>query len=136
LRQAAFGLFSEVPCAPRTSIYKSYNALRSFAHVFVKLHLYIGLVFGVLFILMGLTGTAISWRDEIDKWLNPDLLQAVSATRIPVGAATVESVTAKLMADPHFGKPNLLMLPTDEHDVFVAYYPIKGPRPAPDASAR
>src|SRR5204863_431533 len=36
LRQAAFGLFSEVPCAPRTSIYKSYNALRSFAHVFRK----------------------------------------------------------------------------------------------------
>jgi len=31
--------------------------LRTF---FVKLHLYIGLVFGVLFILMGLTGTARS----------------------------------------------------------------------------
>lgn len=44
--------------------------------VLVKLHLYIGLVFGLLFILMGLSGTAISWRDEIDQWLNPDLLQA------------------------------------------------------------
>ncbi|WP_019449132.1 PepSY-associated TM helix domain-containing protein [Cupriavidus sp. BIS7] len=102
-----------------------------FRTVLVKLHLYIGLLFGLLFILMGLTGTAISWRDEIDKWLNPDLLQAASATRIPVGAATVESVTAKLMADPHYGKPNLLMLPTDEHDVFVAYYPIKGAEAGP-----
>ncbi|MGO4842991.1 hypothetical protein AB4144_63045, partial [Rhizobiaceae sp. 2RAB30] len=44
---------------------------------------------------MGLTGTVIAWRDELDTWLNPDLLQASSATRIPVGAATVESVTAK-----------------------------------------
>ncbi|WP_227459013.1 PepSY-associated TM helix domain-containing protein [Cupriavidus pauculus] len=94
--------------------------------VLVKLHLYIGLVFGLLFILMGLSGTAISWRDEIDQWLNPDLLQASSATRIPVGAATVESITGKLMADPQYGKPNLLMLPIDQHDVFIAYYPIKG----------
>jgi hypothetical protein len=97
---------------------------------------YIGLVFGLLFILMGLTGTAISWRDELDQWLNPDLLQASSATRIPVGAATVESVTGKLMADPQYGKPNLLMLPVDQHDVFIAYYPIKGERPARDVSGR
>ncbi|SDC23583.1 Uncharacterized iron-regulated membrane protein [Cupriavidus sp. YR651] len=95
--------------------------------VFVKLHLYVGLSFGLLFVLMGLTGTVIAWRDELDTWLNPDLLQASSAARIPVGAATVESVTAKLMADPHYGKPNLLMLPMEEHGVFIAYYPIKGP---------
>lgn len=102
--------------------------------VFVKLHRYIGLVFGLLFVMMGLTGTLISWRDDIDKWLNPDLLQGVSATRIPVGAATVESVTARLMADPKYGKPNLLMLPVDEHDVFIAYYPIKGPEAMPGRS--
>ncbi|MEN7526065.1 MULTISPECIES: PepSY domain-containing protein [unclassified Cupriavidus] len=95
-----------------------------------KLHLYIGLVFGLLFIMLGLTGTAISWRDELDRWLNPDLLQAVSATRIPVGAATVETVTARLLADPKYGKPNLLMLPVDEHDVFIAYYPIHGEQAA------
>ena len=102
--------------------------------ILVKLHLYIGLVFGLLFVMMGLTGTVISWRDEIDTWLNPDLLQATSATRIPVGAATVESVTAKLMSDPQYGKPNLLMLPTDEHDVFIAYYPIQGPQAMPGRS--
>ncbi|RZT41304.1 PepSY-associated TM helix domain-containing protein [Cupriavidus agavae] len=96
--------------------------------VLVKLHLYLGLVFGLLFVMLGLTGTVLSWRDEIDKWLNPDLLQATSATRVPVGAATVETVTAKLLADPQYGKPNLLMLPIEEHDVFIAYYPIKGPQ--------
>ncbi|SFB80151.1 Uncharacterized iron-regulated membrane protein [Cupriavidus sp. OV038] len=95
--------------------------------VFLKLHLYIGLTFGLLFVLMGLTGTMIAWREELDTWLNPDLLVASSSARIPVGAATVETVTAKLMADPQYGKPNLLMLPTHEHGVFTAYYPLKGP---------
>jgi uncharacterized iron-regulated membrane protein len=95
--------------------------------VFLKLHLYIGLTFGLLFVLMGLTGTMIAWREELDTWLNPDLLVASSSARIPVGAATVETVTAKLMAAPQYGKPNLLMLPTHEHGVFTAYYPLKGP---------
>ncbi|WP_454764737.1 PepSY-associated TM helix domain-containing protein [Cupriavidus campinensis] len=102
--------------------------------VFVKLHLYIGLTFGLLFVLLGLTGTAIAWRDELDTWLNPDLLQASSAARIPVGAATVEALTATLMADPRYGKPNLLMLPAHEHGVFIAYYPIKGPEAGPGRS--
>jgi len=102
--------------------------------VFVKLHLYIGLTFGLLFVLLGLTGTAIAWRDELDTWLNPDLLQASSAARIPVGAATVEALTATLMTDPRYGKPNLLMLPAHEHGVFIAYYPIKGPEAGPGRS--
>ncbi|CAG2156845.1 hypothetical protein LMG19282_05319 [Cupriavidus campinensis] len=102
--------------------------------VFLKLHRYIGLTFGLLFVLMGLTGTMIAWREELDTWLNPDLLEASSAARIPVGAATVESVTAKLMADPHYGKPNLLMLPMHEHGVFIAYYPLKGPEAGPGRS--
>jgi len=102
--------------------------------VLVKLHLYVGLVFGLLFILLGLTGTVISWRDEIDEWLNPDLLQGASATRLPVGAATVEALTARLMADPRYGKPNLLMLPIEEHDVFIAYYPIQGAQASPGRS--
>ncbi len=104
--------------------------------VFLKLHRYIGLTFGLLFVLMGLTGTTIAWREELDTWLNPDLLAASSAARIPVGAATVESVTAKLMADPHYGKPNLLMLPMHEHGVFIAYYPLKGQRPGRGARGR
>ncbi|KAF7964117.1 hypothetical protein AWV80_41860 [Cupriavidus sp. UYMU48A] len=52
--------------------------------VIVKLHLYIGLVFGLLFVLMGLTGTAIAWRDDLDAWLNPDLLAASAPVPMPV----------------------------------------------------
>lgn len=42
----------------------------------VKLHLYIGLSLGLLFVLFGLTGMTIAWREELDAWLNPDLLVA------------------------------------------------------------
>lgn len=102
--------------------------------VFRKLHLYISLTFGVLFVLLGATGTTLAWREELDTWLNPDLLAASSAARIPVGAATVDAVTTKLMADPQYGKPNLLMLPMHEHGVFVAYYPLKGADAGPGRS--
>jgi len=44
--------------------------------LFTKLHLYAGLWFGVLFVLLGLTGSAIAWMPELDAYLNPTLLQA------------------------------------------------------------
>ena len=31
--------------------------------VFVKIHLYLGLWLGLLFVMLGLTGTVIAWRD-------------------------------------------------------------------------
>ena len=44
--------------------------------LFAKLHLYAGLWFGALFVLLGLTGSAIAWMPELDAYLNPTLLQA------------------------------------------------------------
>jgi len=93
--------------------------------VIVKLHLYIGLVFGLLFVLMGLTGTVIAWRDELDAWLNPDLLVASAPVQLPVAPATVQAVTERLTA-PGYGRPDLLMLPTSSEGVFTAWYPVKG----------
>ncbi|TPQ34393.1 PepSY-associated TM helix domain-containing protein [Cupriavidus pinatubonensis] len=94
--------------------------------VIVKLHLYIGLIFGLLFVLMGLTGTTIAWRDELDAWLNPDLLVASAPVRMPVSSDTVQAVTERLSGHG-YGRPNMLMLPVEEHGVFVAWYPVKGP---------
>ncbi|MDF3832488.1 PepSY-associated TM helix domain-containing protein [Cupriavidus basilensis] len=95
--------------------------------VFVKIHLYIGLWLGLFFIMLGLTGAAIAWRDEIDVLLNPELLAASAETPLPVAPATVQAVTDKLQGDPRYGRPGLLMLPAAPHDVFVAWYPLKGP---------
>ncbi|WP_042886991.1 PepSY-associated TM helix domain-containing protein [Cupriavidus necator] len=94
--------------------------------VLVKLHLYIGLSLGLLFVLMGLTGMAIAWREELDAWLNPDLLVASAPMVEAVSPATVQAVTERLAAPP-YGKPNLLMLPNHADGVFIAWYPVKGP---------
>lgn len=95
--------------------------------VLVKLHLYIGLWFGALFVLLGLTGTVIAWREELDAALNPALLVAEAPVPLPVSPALAKAVTDKLVADPHYGRPKLLTLPLAEREVFVAWYPLKEP---------
>ncbi len=93
----------------------------------VKLHLYIGLWLGLLFVLLGLTGTVLSWRHEIDAALNPELLVASESVPLPLRADTVQQVVARLKADPQYGKPRMLMLPVSERDVFIAWYHVKEP---------
>src|SRR5213595_3381621 len=95
--------------------------------VIVKIHLYIGLTLGLLFVMLGLTGTTIAWRDELDALLNPELLTASADVPLAVAPATVQAVTDKLQADPRYGRPGLLMLPSTPHEVFVAWYQLKGP---------
>lgn len=100
--------------------------------VLVKLHLYIGLWFGALFVLLGLTGTVLAWRDEIDAALNPDLLRASAPVPLPVSAQTVHALSRRLQADPRYGKPRLLMLPVSGREVFIAWYPVKARAPGED----
>lgn len=44
--------------------------------IWLRVHLYIGLLFGVVIVVMGLTGSIIVWHRELDELLNPDLLLA------------------------------------------------------------
>ncbi|AOZ07373.1 PepSY-associated TM helix domain-containing protein [Cupriavidus malaysiensis] len=94
--------------------------------VLQKIHLYLGLSFGLVFVLLGLTGTVIAWRDELDAVLNPELLRASAPAAGPVTPAQAEAVAARLAADPRYGKPRLLMLPDGPSGVFVASYAVKG----------
>ena len=98
-----------------------------------KLHLYAGLWFGTLFVLLGLTGSAIAWMPELDAWLNPNLLQA--STPAPgqvfqVTPGTVQTVVERLTADPAYGKPSQVNPPADARDVYVASYKPSG-KPSP-----
>lgn len=90
-----------------------------------KLHLIIGVGFGVLFVLLGLTGTALVWREELDTALNPELLRASAPIPVPVSARQVQAVTRVLEGDSRYGRPKLLMLPLTERDVFVAWYALR-----------
>ena len=105
--------------------------------LFAKLHLYAGLWFGTLFVLLGLTGTAIAWLPELDAYLNPNLLQA--STPAPgqdfqVTPRTLQTVVDRLTADPAYGKPTQINPPADARDVYVVSYKPSG-KPSPFSQA-
>ncbi|KAB8060280.1 PepSY-associated TM helix domain-containing protein [Janthinobacterium violaceinigrum] len=102
-----------------------------------KLHLYAGLWFGALFVLLGLTGSAIAWMPELDAYLNPTLLQASTPAAgqvFRVTPGTVQAVVDQLTADPAYGKPAQLNPPADARDVYVASYRQAG-KPSPFSQA-
>ena len=93
-----------------------------------KLHLWLGLLFGGFFVLLGLSGSVIAWRCEFDRALNPELLQVAPPRGMAAGAvwrvepATVQSAVDRLSRDARYGRPTLLTFPERTGDVFVAWY--------------
>lgn len=96
--------------------------------IFQKLHRYVGLWCGIIFVLLGLTGSALAWLHELDSLLNPDLFRVPAANNAAradpprPSAATVQAVFERLAADPLYGRPSQLILPEHAGDVFVAWY--------------
>lgn len=87
------------------------------------IHLYLALLFGVLFVSAGLTGVLLAWNHELDAALNPALLHShAAADAAPPNPDKVEAAIARLTQLPGYGKPTMLMLPDDAEDVFVAWY--------------
>lgn len=50
------------------------SSARAWRRVWLRLHLYLGLSVGALLVVVGLTGSALVFMNELDAWLNPDLL--------------------------------------------------------------
>ncbi|MES2069289.1 MAG: PepSY-associated TM helix domain-containing protein [Pseudomonadota bacterium] len=96
-----------------------------------KLHLWIGLLFGTVFVVLGLTGSAIAWLHELDHMLNPELLQVPPPAGQTAGAplqlvpAQVQAISDRLNADPRYGRPSMLVLPERAGGVVVAWYRAK-----------
>ncbi|MBI3283791.1 MAG: PepSY domain-containing protein [Burkholderiales bacterium] len=93
------------------------------SHAFRKLHLWIALPFGAVFVLLGLSGSVIAWLPELDRMLNPDLLRAAAPPPEQRDyPAAMQALVAKLAADPRYGQPTLLQFPLQDDGVFVAWY--------------
>jgi uncharacterized iron-regulated membrane protein len=70
----------------------------------LTVHRWIGLTVGLLFVLLGLTGSLLVFDHAIDEWLNPSLLLTKgSGERLPISEVTREAETAYLAAHP--GRP-------------------------------
>lgn len=68
---------------------------RAWRNVWLRLHLYLGLSVGALLVAVGLTGSALVFMNELDAWLNPDLLTvAVPSEGRVVHRPMVEIVAA------------------------------------------
>jgi len=112
--------------------------------IWLKAHRYIGLFLGVIFVIVGLTGSFLAFWQAIDEWLNKDIM--IVAT--PAGEAHNQPLDAILAAAhtiaPHDGIPTVLTMPrhanaavsisylvslkdgqSDQYEVFVDPYTAK-----------
>ena len=100
-------------------------SMKSYARL---LHLWTGLVFGSILVVLGLTGAALGWIHELDALLNPGLLQVARAPGVSNGAPLAagpdltQAVADMLARDPRYGRPSMMELPERGGDVFVASY--------------
>src|SRR5215831_5854976 len=54
--------------------------------VFLKIHLYLGLVAALVLAILSLTGAFMAWEHDIERWTHPKLWYAnVGSTRLPEG---------------------------------------------------
>jgi len=111
--------------------------------LWVKIHLAIGLSFGALFIVVGLSGSILAFRQPIDEWLNAAIMrvevtaqttyrpldQILAAAKV---AAPPDSVPERLVLPRHSGLAASITfmattdeLETDYHEIFVDPYTAK-----------
>ncbi|NRR31151.1 PepSY domain-containing protein [Oxalobacteraceae bacterium] len=101
------------------------------------LHLWTSLVFGAILVVLGLTGSALSWMHELDSMLNPGLLHVAAPAGLsardpmPANPILTQAVAEMLARDARYGRPGMLELPERAGDVFIAWY---RPSPGPDSS--
>ncbi|MBM4200189.1 MAG: hypothetical protein FJ189_02765, partial [Gammaproteobacteria bacterium] len=96
---------------------------RSRRQLWLTIHLYLGLAAGLVFVIAGVTGTAIAFGEDLDAWLNADLMTVVAPTeglraRRPVDEL-FEAARSTMPAD---ASPMYLRLPREpERAVSLSY---------------
>lgn len=102
------------------------SALRSsFKQFWLRMHLYLGLFGGALFVLMSLTGSFLVFYKAIDEWLHPTQLTTTGTGMIrPLN----EIVAVAQAAGPPRGWLDNIEFPSDDRDVFHAWHKAPGVR--------
>ena len=91
----------------------------------LRLHLYVGLFGGALFVLTSLTGSFLVFYKAIDEWLNPDQLLSPPGSARPLS----DILAAAQSAHPEWSAPETLIFPLHDRDSFHAWF--KAPAAAP-----
>ncbi len=91
--------------------------------VWLKFHLYLALLFGFLFALMGLTGSILSFHKEIDSWLHPERFVRRSPGR---NASLAEIITQVQDRLPRNQAGWTLLFPERPDGVYIAQISLPG----------
>ncbi|HSE60600.1 MAG TPA: PepSY-associated TM helix domain-containing protein [Nitrospiraceae bacterium] len=89
--------------------------------LWLKVHLYLGLIVGGLFVLISLTGSLLVFYKAIDEWLNPELVRSSSAGE---SRPLNEIVAAAYAARPERGRLETIRLPDHPGDTVLVWYTI------------
>ncbi|MBV6469164.1 PepSY domain-containing protein [Nitrospirales bacterium NOB] len=100
-------------------------ARKSLRKLWLRLHLYVGLIGGALFVLTSLTGSLLVFYKTIDEWLNPEQLIRTVGSDHPLS----DIVAGARTAHPDWSPPDTLIFPLHERDTFHAWF--KDPAAAP-----
>lgn len=87
--------------------------------LWLRVHWWLGLFAGAMFVFIGLTGSTLVFYQALDAWLNPE--------RLTTGGRGIyrsfdEMATAARMALPDVPGPYVLLLPSDNQGVVVAWF--------------
>ena len=69
---------------------------------FVFVHRWAGLAMTLFLIIVGLTGSALAFREELDIWLNPELLTVAKRDAPLLDGFTLREKAAALYPDARF----------------------------------
>ena len=86
--------------------------------LWLRLHLYVGLFGGALFVLTSLTGSLLVFYKTIDEWMNPDQLIRTPGTGRPLS----EIVAGARSVHPEWSGPDTLIFPLHDRDSFHAWF--------------
>ncbi len=90
--------------------------------VLLKLHLYITLWLGAFLVIAGLTGSLLVYTNELDRWLNPELMQIAAAEQPqrPLAELIAAANQVSLIKSP----PAHLELPKEPDQALIVRYQV------------
>ncbi len=103
--------------APTTPAKRDGSSKNRFRRLWLVTHRWIGLTVGLLFVLVGLTGSVLVFDHAIDEWLNPKLL-LTDGTGTPAPMAKI----IEAAETSHGGKAMSVTKPRVENGVWTAWF--------------
>lgn len=97
--------------------------------LWLKVHLYIGLFAGAVFVLIGLAGSLSVFKPEIDSVLNPALKKIQGYSSQPPYRSLDEIAAAAKTVIPKQGKPYAFVFPSQPDEAFSVTYSLPAPVP-------